>query len=148
MAEWPCCHDPLRFSPWSPRFGASLLSLYSKFGRLSPLHLRSFSFKRRSFCSHLRKCISCLGAGNLGFPCRRCERGRQSAELVVGGMETPNFHVAARRKTSPGLRNLGFPRPPAPPEGNTLGKLGFPFRGTRRRAAPEPGKLGVSMSRP
>jgi hypothetical protein len=20
VAEWPCCHDPLRFSPWSPRF--------------------------------------------------------------------------------------------------------------------------------
>jgi hypothetical protein len=83
----------------------------------------------------------------LGFPCRRCERGRQSAELVVGGMETPNFRVAARRKTSPGLRNLGFPRPPAPPRENTLGKLGFPFRGARRRAAPEPGKLGVSISR-
>jgi len=47
---------------------------------------------------------------------------------------------------------------PRAPEGNALGKLGFPcrvagktgipFRGARRRAAPEPGELGVSVSRP
>jgi hypothetical protein len=78
VAEWPCCHDPLRFSPWSPRFRASLLS-QTKSGQPS-----------RASASFLQTTIfHCLGAGNLGFP-HRDGKG-------VGARESWGFQDAPRR---------------------------------------------------
>ena len=116
MAEWPCCHDPLRFSPWSPRFRASLSVTNKNPGNpLAPLLLQTTIF----YCS---------GAGNLGFP-RRDGNGAEAREKW-------GFHAAPRRAKfgvsmpRPGARNLGFPAG-SQNSGLPLSRLKFGVSGRR-----------------
>ena len=126
MAEWPCCHDPLRFSPWSPRFRASLLSQTNKSGQ--PSRSRAFpSSSRRQF-------FIAWGAGNLGFP--RCE-GKGAEALENWG-----FHVAPRRPEFWGFH-------PAPKIWGSMSRLksGVPARRLKSGASMSRQIFGVSMSR-
>ena len=166
MAEWPCCHDPLRFSPWSPRFRASLLS-QTKSGQPS-----------RASAPFLQTTIfHCLGAGNLGFPHRDGKGaeareswgfhaapniwGFQAAPKIWGFHAAPKCGVSRRRRPKCGVSrrrpNLGFPCGAEnlgfPPDAQSLGfpcgaqSLGFPC-GAQNLGFPCGAKMWGSQAAP
>ena len=67
MAEWPCCHDPLRFSPASLRFVPPppfQFNFPPKFGEATHPTLCIFTY-----LSSLRMAFTYLGMPCLGLPC-------------------------------------------------------------------------------